>query len=506
MNRTSRVAARREEKIMDQGNRGRLAKRALAALGATALVLIGTVTFSSAASAEEELDVTVGPSISNITGTTGTLTIHKHAGDPGEAGNGTVITDPAKIAALGAGLEGVVFSIERVTFDGSPIDLTTTEGWDVAQDATVAKVLGGLDDFGKVAAATATTLAGGIAVIPTLPYGMYLVTETSPGPNQIVTPIQPFLVTVPYPQASDSTWLYDVHVYPKNKLNTTTPEKTVAEPDALVLGSTVDWTITAPIPELGMGGTYNKFVITDTLDPRLTLTGAVVKIDDMVLEFETHYEVTGNVVITLTGAGLALLAGADNVTVEASTTVDSLGDGETGGLIPNQAIVNVNDSIRETGYPQTNWGPLKVIKQAAVAPNNTLQGAEFTLHESKDGPVLDEVGTLITDVNGEIVVDGLWVGNNATLSKTYWLKETKAPAGYVLPAGDAAWTEVTVNAGAASTVVPVLINNTQQNAPRLPLTGSTGTAAFMIGGIALLLTAGGVALATARRKQSVSKQ
>ena len=41
---------------MNQGNRGQFAKRALAALGATALVLIGTVTFSSAASAEEELE------------------------------------------------------------------------------------------------------------------------------------------------------------------------------------------------------------------------------------------------------------------------------------------------------------------------------------------------------------------------------------------------------------------------------------------------------------------
>ncbi|MGK0722207.1 SpaH/EbpB family LPXTG-anchored major pilin [Leucobacter sp. W1478] len=493
---------------MNHENRGRFAKRALAALGATALLLIGTVTLSSAASADEHDAPVVGPSVSNITGTTGTLTIHKHAGDPGEAGNGQVITDPAKIAALGAGLEGVQFSIERVTYDGSAIDLTTATGWDVAQSATVARVMGAQDGFGKVAppTATATTLAGGIAVIPNLPYGMYLVTETSAGPNQIVTPIQPFLVTVPYPQASDSTWLYDVHVYPKNKLNTTNPEKTVAAPDGVVIGSTVVWTITAPIPELGTGGTYNKFVITDTLDPRLTLTGAVVKIDDTELVPITHYSVSGNVVITLTPAGLALLAGADNVIVEASTTVDSLGEGETGGLIPNHAIVNVNDSVRETGYPQTNWGPLKVIKKAAVAPNNTLQGAEFTLHETKNGPALAEAGTLVTDANGEIVVDGLWVGSNDTLSKTYWLQETKAPTGYVLPEGDGAWTQVAVNAGAASTVVPVVINNTQQGAPRLPLTGSTGTAAFMIGGIALLLTAGGVGLATARRKQGVSKQ
>lgn len=484
---------------------GQLAKRALAALGATALILAGSLGVSSAASAEDAVPAPA-PSPSNITGETGTLTIHKHAGDPGAAGDGTVITDPAKIAALGAGLVGVQFSIERVTYDGAPIDLTTPEGWDIAQDATVAKVIGGLDDFGKTAETTATTIAGGIAVINDLPYGMFLVTETDPGDNEIVTPIQPFLVTVPYPHATDSTWLYDVHVYPKNKLNTTTPEKTVAAPDAVILGSTVDWTITAPIPALGPGGTYDAFVITDTLDPRLTLTGAVVKIDDTVLDVGVDYTVSGNVVITLTAAGRAQLTGADNVIVEVSTTVDSLGEGETGGKISNHAIVRVNNSERETGYPQTNWGPLQVIKKAAVAPNNTLQGAEFTLHETKGGAALSEVGTLTTDVNGEIFVDGLWVGNGATLSKTYWLKETKAPAGYVLPTGDAAWTEVTVNAGSAASVVPVVINNTQQNAPRLPLTGSTGTLAFMVGGAALLVAAGGVALAAARRRQGASKQ
>lgn len=57
-----------------------------------------------------------------------------------------------------------------------------------------------------------------------LPLGLYLVIETKT-PDQVTTPCQPFLVSVPMTvKENDKTssyvpteWLYDVHVYPKNK-------------------------------------------------------------------------------------------------------------------------------------------------------------------------------------------------------------------------------------------------------------------------------------------------
>lgn len=479
---------------MNKTQRGGLGRRAVALVGALALALIGTAAIGTAASAAD-----AAPSPSNITGTTGTLTIHKHAGDPGPAGNGTVITDPAKIAALGAGLVGVEFSVQRVSSGGVPINLTTAAGWDIAQTATPANV--SVAPFSLDAGTPATTGAGGIAVVPNLPYGLYLVTETSPGANPIVSPVQPFLVSVPYPDATNSTWLYDVHVYPKNKLNTTVPTKTVSAPDGLTLGSSVVWTVTAPVPALGAGGTYSKFIVTDSIDPRLQLTGIVVKSDGVVVgETPAGYTRSGDVVVTFNPLARQALVAGTNVTIEYTTKVISLGDD---GTINNQGFVNVNDSVRETELPQTNWGPLTIVKKAAQAPNNTLAGAEFTLHETKGGPVL---ATYTTNASGEIVVDGLWVGNGGVLTKDYWLHETKAPAGYVLPAGDAAWSSTTVTAGNAASAVPVTINNTQQNGPNLPLTGSTGTAMFMAGGIALLLTAGGVALvASSRKRQGTAK-
>lgn len=74
------------------------------------------------------------------------------------------------------------------------------------------------DAYGKVQFDKATGEEAGI------PLGLYLVIETKT-PDQVTTPCQPFLVSVPMTvKENDKTssyvpteWLYDVHVYPKNK-------------------------------------------------------------------------------------------------------------------------------------------------------------------------------------------------------------------------------------------------------------------------------------------------
>ncbi|OZB80550.1 MAG: hypothetical protein B7X41_17755, partial [Microbacterium sp. 14-71-5] len=142
-------------------------RKIAAGLGVAALAALGALAVSPAANAADTL------SPSNITGSTGTLTIHKHAGDPGAAGDGTQITDAAKLAALGKGLEGVQFSVQRVSSNGTPIDLTTAAGWDQAKTATPANVSSA--PFSVAAGTTATTDATGQAVVSNLPYGLYLV-------------------------------------------------------------------------------------------------------------------------------------------------------------------------------------------------------------------------------------------------------------------------------------------------------------------------------------------
>ncbi|MGC0369290.1 SpaH/EbpB family LPXTG-anchored major pilin [Microbacterium sp. SLBN-111] len=451
-------------------NRSHVLRRFAAGIGIMALAAAGAFAAAPAANASNPT-----ASTSDIQGTTGTLTIHKHAGDPGAAGDGTPITDAAAIAALGQGLSGVQFSVQRVSYSGTPIDLTTAAGWDQIQSATPQNVASA--PFSLAAGTAAATDTTGQAVVSNLPYGLYLVTETSPGANAIVSPVQPFLVSVPYP--NQGTWLYDVHVYPKNKLNTTTPTKTVAAPAAPGLGSTIVWTVNAPIPALAAGDTYRSFSITDTLDPRLTYVGVVVQVDGTTLTANTDYTVAGNTTITFTTAGLAKLAGATAVTAAITTTVTSLG---ADGVIPNTAVVNTNGSDRTTNTPQTNWGPLKIVKQDATT-SDTLEGAVFEVYDAKNGTKV--AGPVTTDVDGQIFIDGLWAGNDATKSTDYWLKETQAPAGYVLPADP--WTPVTVVAAGETSPTTVTIANTQQIGPALPLTGGAGSLLFTVIGGALAL-------------------
>lgn len=60
------------------------------------------------------------------------------------------------------------------------------------------------------------TTADGTASFTNLDVGFYVVIETKT-PDKVTTPAAPFIVSVPMTKADGSDWLYDVHVYPKNK-------------------------------------------------------------------------------------------------------------------------------------------------------------------------------------------------------------------------------------------------------------------------------------------------
>ncbi|MFY9678335.1 LPXTG cell wall anchor domain-containing protein, partial [Glutamicibacter protophormiae] len=84
--------------------------------------------------------------------------------------------------------------------------------------------------------------------------------------------------------------------------------------------------------------------------------------------------------------------------------------------------------------------------------------------------------------------------------RCYVLKETKAPAGFVTPVGDKAFTPVAVKIGANETgIYDATIVNSQQDVPELPLTGANGQILMVIGGTAVLLVAGGMVIVSRRR-------
>jgi fimbrial isopeptide formation D2 family protein len=282
---------------------------------------------------------------------------------------------------------------------------------------------------------------------------------------------------------------------------TNVPTKEVANPtDGVKLGSTVPWTMVAPV-QPDKPGAISKFVISDKLDSRLSYSSISVqgftKDTDYMVDPATP--ANGNTVtVTFTAAGLSKLTAGQLVTMTLNTKVVSLGD----GVIPNQAMVFTNDNNaiatsrpgKPGTNPTTNWGPLEVCKQAAGATSsdnndcdNGLAGAEFTVFS--DSSASNPVGAFTTGSDG-IGRITLFVGNNDDKGpKTYYLKEMKAPAGYVL---DSAVRTVQVSAGAETAASAYYISNKQATPPTLPLTGGMSTDAFMFGGSALIIVAAGV--------------
>ncbi|MCI1832487.1 MAG: SpaH/EbpB family LPXTG-anchored major pilin [Bifidobacterium sp.] len=472
---------------MSNSHQGVLWHRIAAAAGALALGIAGLVGGVGAAYAD---GATANPANINP-GTPTSLTIHKFDGNPGKAGDGTELSD---VSGLGNPLSGVTFSVTPVTSkNGSAINLDTPEGWDLIAGAQASDVTTA-NGYAFGSASDVTTGADG-SVSTTLPHGLYLVTETGYGSNTIKTPVAPFLVTLPLSQ-NNGSWLYDVHVYPKNAVDTNVPTKTVSDPsDGVVLGSTVNWTISAPV-QPDKPGDITSFKITDTLDSRLSFVNATVQGFTATDDY-TVSNANGVVTIEFTPTGAAKLKAGDTVTVTLSTKVESLGD----GVIPNQATVFTNDNSGHTTSkpgepgtnPSTNWGPLQVLKYAQGDESKTLAGAEFTVYS--DQAATKSVGSFTTgtDGKGSIV---LWVGNDADTTQTYYLKETKAPAGYVL---DSTVREVTVNAGATAQET-YKINNVQQNHPNLPLTGAAGIIVMTLTGLALI--AGGVGFYVTSRRHA----
>ncbi|WP_051172470.1 SpaH/EbpB family LPXTG-anchored major pilin [Microbacterium indicum] len=472
----------------------RSALRGAAALTVAALATLGLAMPASAATGPGNIDPDE----------TVSLTVHKYVQPDGELGeNDGHVIDPADMPAGAQALEGVEFTIQRVT----SVDLLTNAGWELAQDLDASSIPA--DALG--AEISGTTGADGSVTFgdDQVEIGLYLVRETGSGDNPIVQPAIPFLVALPQADG-DGAWNYDVHVYPKNALSSVT--KAVDDSDAVVLGDTVDWTITSAVPLLPEGTHYTDYAISDSLDERLGYQELAVSLVDggtTALEAGTHYELTapaagetGEVVVAFTPAGLALLDGAGasaQVVIDLSTTVLSLGD----GVIPNTATVFINDPDRTNGNDSnevdTKWGALRILKYAEGDESRTLEGAVFSVYAVDPSTSTDAspvVEGLTTDAAGDAVTV-LQTGQSDT--RTYWVVETEAPAGYELSDEPIA---VEVTAGAVADAVVVKVANAQTPAFHLPLTGGSGTAGLVIVGLAMVLV--GVVALTVRSRRRAS--
>jgi len=317
------------------------------------------------------------------------------------------------------------------------------------------------------------------------------------------------------------SWLTTVNAYPKNSVSSI--EKSVDDSstdyDAVQLGDEVLWTIRAKVPTIAEGQDLTDFAVTDKLDSRLEYVSATVTLTDqsgadVALE-DSDYTVTApaednasTLTVSFTQSGLAKLKEnqTGTVIIELVTKVKSVGD----GTIPNTATEWVNNPERDdtaigkipSNTVQSVWGWLKVHKFAHIS-NASLAGAEFTVYRTAEDAKKGEnaVSTITTDTEGKAKI-ALKAGENGeTDGITYYLVETKAPVGYQVNPDYSPDTpgQVTVYTGKEEEAYTEEVANTQVPPIQLPLTGSTGTALFIAGGVGLLVIAVGVALIAGRR-------
>lgn len=179
-------------------------------------LLAGAMMLGSMSATAFAADATTTTKMPTIVNRTGSLTIHKYeyngTGTPyeGTGSENDEVPDGAKpLAGAGFTLYKVANADDLTEYySTNPKDLPKVESYLSNGKIDNSKV--------KITISEVKTDANGIAKFENLALGFYVVIETST-PDKVTTPAAPFLVSIPMTTVSGDSWLYDVHVYPKNK-------------------------------------------------------------------------------------------------------------------------------------------------------------------------------------------------------------------------------------------------------------------------------------------------
>ena len=388
------------------------------------------------------------------------------------------------------------------------------------------------------------------------PDGVYMVVEK---PSSAVDEVaDPFFVSIPMTKPDGDGWMYDIYVYPKNDIQDSVEiDKDVTElgnkVDTADVNEDVKWIISGNVP-VGMydntesGKVYaKKYEISDMLDHRLTYQEDSLQVklfnkagEEIVLTADQDYTLvvsdetdadgnaTKKLLVSLTEEGIKnvvknLKNGEEvpQILVEFVAVINTSAD--LGVEIYNDATViytnyagwTYSDEVDD--LPHVHTGGFNILKFDAKESSKHLAGAVFMVArpaEETDAP--EDIKTLVvnggtaevvyvdffntedmsgnkvssvtTDDNGEAVVYGLAYG-------TYYIVETKAPAGYNLLSYP-----ITITVDANSHTEAAVVRVANSNTFRLPETGGIGTAIFTLAG-SLMMGGAGVMLVNKKREE-----
>lgn len=157
---------------------------------------------------------------------TGSLTIHKYEYNGTDTTHKGTGSESDTMPENAKPLEGAGFTLYKVA------DVDKLTSYYSTNPTTLPSVNDYVDDKGKIKSDYSGTIVetevgtevktevktgtDGTAAFTGLELGFYVVIETST-PDKVTTPADPFLVSIPMTTVNGDNWLYDVHVYPKNK-------------------------------------------------------------------------------------------------------------------------------------------------------------------------------------------------------------------------------------------------------------------------------------------------
>jgi LPXTG-motif cell wall-anchored protein len=473
---------------------------------------------------------------------------------PGSAASGTRYTD-YQADALIDGVTFEAFLVPGTEADGAQ-DIGTNAGQQAAAEITVGQAQGLVAD---TADRTGTTGAGnnpaGQIIWENLPRGLYLIEEDATSLPEGISASEPFLLSVPLTDPTDrNAWLDTIYVYPKNSRVDGT--KTVANADALVAGSIIDWTIQTDIPLIpnAAGDGFqapDAYRVDDTLqNSQLELASSVeesisVQIGDLPVD-SSYYTVTPVDVgepVTATryeiafneGTGLNELAAAANDSdrpnqVEITLTTRILASEviqNSADLYPDANAISQSNPF-DIPVVEARYGDLNVVKTTTSEDADVnLAGAQFRVYsdgaealaksddyltitlpsdpeytEGQDLWTTDEDGQLqISGLRHSDYADGQTIGPDDERYQTYWLVEVTALEGHqLLPEP----IEFTIGDMESDLVLEEVDNQANTGGFELPLTGGMGTALLTIIGIAILVAV--LVIARNRRNAELSSQ
>lgn len=473
--------------------------RFVAVLASLVLSLFTLFALSSAAMA------TQGNPMGDITNTPGTINVYKHANPGGTLnyGNGN------EAVAGGDALGGVTFTLYKV----EGVDLVNgNAGWDVVGKVTDStqpvepdlelddqhmpkKVTIDGKKYTLTKAGEETTADGtGLAKFADVYPGLYIVVESEaslPQGSVIVAKAAPFFITLPI-KGANGAWSYTANVHPKNTVSQG-PEKSAEVKNAA--DGVITWTVKQTLPTFDDTNKLTEFRFEDDLSGAGETKGTVdsVKVTvngvDTTADFNKELAGLGGKHLVITAQKPGDLPSGGKVVATYTTKASAHGQFRNGvySFINNVAVGHA--------LAFADLGEITVEKVDANDNKLYLSGAEFKVCVDEDG--VEEtndcpaVGTITTGSYGTGSLDKLKI-------QKYVLFETAAPAGYTFNPDTPYKADLTT---ATYNTVTLKIENTKTNVPTLPLTGADGQLLMTIGGVALVLLAGGVFL-VARKKRS----